>query len=290
MRCTRWIEQLQRRARFRHEHADDRARLHARRDRRVWRSAVEPNAAAYVPLAHDYAGAPAQLARDAVLEALKPLLESEQPRRSAHDLKYDAHVLNAPASQLRGMRFDSMLESYVWNSTATRHDIDALARKYLGVDTMRYEDLTGRARNRSASVRSPSISRPNTPPSRPTSRCSCIEPVAEVDSAPTLRTLYDAIEQPLAPVLQRMEQTRRADRRRSAAGAKQSNWRRACASSKRRPTRRRAGRFRSNRRNSCRKCCSANSGCRSSARRRPVSPRRRKTCSRSLRRNTSCRA
>jgi DNA polymerase-1 len=166
---------------------------------------VEPNAAAYVPLAHDYAGAPAQLARDAALEALKPLLESEQAKIGS-DLKHDAHVLKRAGVQLRGMRFDVMLESYVWNSTATRHEIDALARKYLGVDTMRYEDLTGRGAKRIGfSQVAVDLATQYTAEQADLTLQLHASLWPKVDSAPTLRTLYDAIEQPLAPVLQRME-------------------------------------------------------------------------------------
>ena len=166
---------------------------------------VEPNAAAYVPLAHDYAGAPAQLARDAALEALKPLLESEQAKIGS-DLKHDAHVLKRAGVQLRGMRFDVMLESYVWNSTATRHEIDALARKYLGVDTMRYEDLTGRGAKRIGfSQVAVDLATQYAAEQADMALQLHASLWPKVDSAPTLRTLYDAIEQPLAPVLQRME-------------------------------------------------------------------------------------
>jgi DNA polymerase-1 len=166
---------------------------------------VEPNAAAYVPLAHDYAGAPAQLARDAALEVLKPLLESEQAKIGS-DLKHDAHVLKRAGVQLRGMRFDVMLESYVWNSTATRHEIDALARKYLGVDTMRYEDLTGRGAKRIGfSQVAVDLATQYAAEQADLTLQLHASLWPKVDSAPTLRTLYDGIEQPLAPVLQRME-------------------------------------------------------------------------------------
>lgn len=90
---------------------------------------IEPGVAAYVPVAHNYPGAPDQLSRDVVLQLLKPLLESERPAKLGHHLKYDAHVLRRYDIQLRAMRFDSMLESYVWNSTAARHDMDSIARK-----------------------------------------------------------------------------------------------------------------------------------------------------------------
>ena len=106
--------------------------------------AVEPGVAAYVPLAHDYLGAPIQLPRDAVLAALKPLLEDENKAKVGQNLKYDASVLANHDITLRGIRFDTMLESYVLDSTATRHDMDSLALKYLGHKTIHFEDVAGK--------------------------------------------------------------------------------------------------------------------------------------------------
>ncbi len=106
--------------------------------------AVEPGRAAYVPLAHDYLGAPEQLDRDAVLARLKPLLEDEQSAKVGQNLKYDASVLANHGITLRGIRFDTMLESYVLDSTATRHDMDSLALKYLGQTTIHFEDIAGK--------------------------------------------------------------------------------------------------------------------------------------------------
>ncbi len=106
--------------------------------------AVEAGRAAYVPVAHDYLGAPQQLDREAVLGALKPLLEDEGRAKVGQNLKYDASVLANHGITLRGIRFDTMLESYVLDSTATRHDMDSLALKYLGQSTIHYEDIAGK--------------------------------------------------------------------------------------------------------------------------------------------------
>ena len=106
--------------------------------------AVEPGRAAYVPLAHDYPGAPEQLPRDEALAKLKPFLESAERRKVGHHLKYDAHVLARHGISLDGMAYDSMLESYVLNSVATRHDMDSTARLYLGRETIHYEDVAGK--------------------------------------------------------------------------------------------------------------------------------------------------
>src|SRR5258707_163032 len=106
--------------------------------------AVAPGEAAYVPLGHDYAGAPHQLDREKVLAAFKPLLEDPAKQKLGHHLKHDAHSLANYGIALKGQRFDSMLESYVLNSVATRHDMDAAAAKYLGIQTIRYEDVAGK--------------------------------------------------------------------------------------------------------------------------------------------------
>jgi DNA polymerase-1 len=106
--------------------------------------AVETGHAAYVPLAHDYPGAPDQLDRDTVLAQLKPLLEDPDRGKIGHHLKYDAHVLANHGIDLQGIANDTMLESYVLNSTATRHDMDSVALKYLGRETTHYEDVAGK--------------------------------------------------------------------------------------------------------------------------------------------------
>ncbi len=108
--------------------------------------AVEPHEAAYVPLAHDYEGAPVQLDRTAVLLALKPLLEDPAKAKVGQNAKYDINILanGSPAIEMRGVAYDTMLESYVLNSTATRHDMDSLAQKYLDHTTIAFEDIAGK--------------------------------------------------------------------------------------------------------------------------------------------------
>ncbi len=105
---------------------------------------VEPYRAGYLPLSHDYMGAPAQLDKEWVLERLKPLLEDENRKKVGQNLKYDKSVLARHNITLRGIAFDTMLESYVWNSTATRHNMDALAATYLDHTTIHYEDIAGK--------------------------------------------------------------------------------------------------------------------------------------------------
>ena len=105
---------------------------------------VEPGHGVYIPLAHDYPGVPAQLDREAVLAQLRGLLEDPNIAKVGQNLKYDRNVLLNHGIELQGIRYDTMLESYVLNSTATRHDMDSLALKYLGRDTIHYEDVAGK--------------------------------------------------------------------------------------------------------------------------------------------------
>ncbi|MBD2857550.1 DNA polymerase I [Spongiibacter sp. KMU-158] len=106
--------------------------------------AIEPGKAAYVPFAHDYLDAPEQLTEQQVLGALKPLLEDANVAKLGQNLKYDSHVLANHGISLRGIAEDSMLESYVLDSTGSRHDMDSLALKYLGHSTIHYEDIAGK--------------------------------------------------------------------------------------------------------------------------------------------------
>lgn len=100
--------------------------------------------AAYVPLAHNYPDVPKQLDRSLVLEKLRPLLEDPLKAKLGQNLKYDAHVLANHGINLRGISHDTMLESYVLNSTATRHNMDDLAKVYLELTTIHYEDVAGK--------------------------------------------------------------------------------------------------------------------------------------------------
>jgi len=106
--------------------------------------AVTVGEAAYVPLAHDYPGVPEQLSRDDILQALKPLLEDPAHKKVGQNLKYDANVLANYAIELRGIAQDTMLESYVIDSTRTKHNMDDLAKVYLNRSTIHYEDVAGK--------------------------------------------------------------------------------------------------------------------------------------------------
>lgn len=106
--------------------------------------AIEPGKAAYVPFGHDYLGAPVQLSEALVLGKLKPLLEDPTRLKVGQNLKYDRNVLLNHGIELQGIAYDTMLESYVLNSTASRHDMDSLARRYLNVETISFEDIAGK--------------------------------------------------------------------------------------------------------------------------------------------------
>ena len=164
--------------------------------------------AAYVPLAHTYPGAPAQLNREHVLEQLRPLLEAPDRRKLGQHLKYDANVLANHGITLRGMRHDTMLESYVLNSTATRHDMDSLANFYLQHQTISYEDVAGKGAKQIGFDQ--------------VGLTEATEYAAEdaditlrlhetlwprLNAAPSLKRVYETLEIPLIPVLSRIERT-----------------------------------------------------------------------------------
>jgi DNA polymerase-1 len=168
--------------------------------------ATAPGIAAYLPLKHDYAGAPDQLDRDASLAKLKPLLESEAHSKVGHHLKYDAHVLKNHGIELAGMRYDSMLESYVWNSVQ-RHDMDSASERYLGIRTIHYEDVAGKGAKQIpfSQVSVDKAAEYSAEDSDVTLRLhEVLWP--QIAATPALKALYEEIEQPLVPVLKRMEE------------------------------------------------------------------------------------
>ena len=164
--------------------------------------------AAYLPLGHDYAGAPDQLPLEETLAQLKPLLEDPTLPKVGQNLKYDRSVLLNHDIELRGIRFDTMLESYVLDSTGSRHDMDTLSLKYLGLNSIRYEDVAGKGKKQLTFNQVP---------------VETATPYAAEDADLVLRlhqTLYprlkqfekqrevfENIEMPLLPVLSRIERT-----------------------------------------------------------------------------------
>lgn len=169
--------------------------------------AIEAGEAAYVPFGHDYMGAPEQLDRESVLAQLKPLLEDPQQKKVGQNLKYDKNVLANHDICLEGIAEDTMVESYVLNSVSSRHDMDTLARNYLGEETITFESIAGKgakqltfnqldlekagpyaAEDADITLRLHQVLRPQ---------------LAKVGK---LQSVYEDIDLPLVPVLSRMEQ------------------------------------------------------------------------------------
>ncbi|TWI13297.1 DNA polymerase I [Aerolutibacter ruishenii] len=170
--------------------------------------AVTPGAACYIPLAHDYPGVPAQLDRAAVLDALRPLFSDASKRKLGQHGKYDLHVLRRHGVDVAGYADDTMLESFVYNATATRHDMDSLARRYLGYETIPYEQVAGKG---AKSIPFPQVaiddaSRYAAEDADVTLRLHRVL-AAKLAAEPMLQRVYREIEMPLVPVLTRMEAT-----------------------------------------------------------------------------------
>ena len=183
--------------------------------------AVRPGEAAYVPLAHDYPGAPDQLNRERVLEQLRPLLEDPARPKVGQHLKYDLHVLANHGIALRGIAHDTLLQSYLLDSTA-RHDLDTLAERHLRLRTIRFEDVAGKgAKQLSFNQVALDQAGPYAAEDADvTLRLHhCLWP--QLESAPALQRLYAALEIPLIEVLAGME--RRGVRIDAAALRRQSH-------------------------------------------------------------------
>jgi DNA polymerase-1 len=168
--------------------------------------AIDTGEAAYVPLAHRYPGVPEQLDRDAALAAIRPLLEDESLAKIGQHGKYDMHVLANHGIAMRGYRHDTMLASYVWNSTATRHDMDSLAQKYLGYATIKYEDVAGKGAKQ-IGFADVDLDRATDYAAEDADVTLRLHEVlqAKLVTVPALKRVYDEIEMPLVPVLARME-------------------------------------------------------------------------------------
>jgi DNA polymerase-1 len=170
--------------------------------------AVEPGKACYIPVAHDYPGAPAQLSREHVLGALKPILEdASRPKVGQHG-KYDINVLSHYGIAVKGLAHDTMLESYIFNATATRHDMDSLAQRYLGYTTVKYEEICGKGAKQISfsQVDIDTAGKYAAEDADITLRLHhALWPRLEAE--PTLRSVYLDIEIPVVPVLAKMEQT-----------------------------------------------------------------------------------
>ncbi len=167
---------------------------------------TEPGHGCYIPLGHTYPGAPVQLDMHETLDALRPLLESPQYKKLGQHGKYDIHVLRRHGVNVDGYHDDTMLESFIWNSSATRHDMDSLAKRYLGYDTIAFEDVAGKGAKQIsfADVAIDDAAGYAAEDADITLRLHRVLS-AKLAEIPALEKVYRDIEIPLVPVLARME-------------------------------------------------------------------------------------
>ena len=170
--------------------------------------AAAPGEAAYIPFGHDYLGAPEQLSQEFVLEKIKPLLEDAAIAKVGQNLKYDMSVLAQHGIDLQGVAFDTMLESYVLDSVATRHDMDSLALKYLDEETIKFADVAGKG---AAQITFNQVPLEQAGPYASEDADITLRLHnrlwPKVSAEATLKTVFDEIELPLIPVLSRIERT-----------------------------------------------------------------------------------
>jgi len=169
--------------------------------------AIEPGQGWYIPLGHNYLGAPAQLAADTVLARLKPLLEDAGKPKLGQHIKYDLNVLIRHGIEVRGVAFDTMLESYVLDAAGWRHDMDSMAEQHLGHRTIRFEDVAGKGKNQ--------VTFNQVPVDKAAEYAAEDADITlrlhqalfpRLEAAPTLKKVFETIEMPLVPVLARIEQ------------------------------------------------------------------------------------
>ncbi len=170
--------------------------------------AIEAGHAAYVPLGHDYLGAPQQLPRDEVIARLKPLLEDAALVKIGQNPKYDKNVLKSYGVELDGIAFDTMLESYVLDSVGSRHDMSDLAERHLGLKTISFEDVAGKG-TKQATFNSVPVERATEYAAEDADYSLRLHEVLwpKLVAEPRLRSVFEEIEMPLLGVLSRMERT-----------------------------------------------------------------------------------
>ncbi|CNL20047.1 DNA polymerase I [Yersinia enterocolitica] len=170
--------------------------------------AVAPGEAAYLPLAHDYLDAPTQLDRDWVLATLKPLLEDDKALKVGQNLKFDQSMLARYGIELRGIAFDTMLESYVLNSVAGRHDMDSLAERYLNHKTITFEEIAGKGKNQ-LTFNQIALEQAGPYASEDADVTLQLHLVLwpKLQESEGLKRVFQEIEMPLLPILSRIERT-----------------------------------------------------------------------------------
>ncbi|EGR1972967.1 TPA: DNA polymerase I [Vibrio parahaemolyticus] len=170
--------------------------------------AIDEGIAAYVPVAHDYLDAPEQLDRDWVLEQLKPILEDDDQAKVGQNLKYDASVLARYGIEMKGIKYDTMLASYVYNSVGGKHDMDSLALRFLQHSCISFEQIAGKGKNQltfnqiELEQASPYAAEDADVTLRLHNRL-----FANIEQDEKLKSVYEEIEMPLVPVLSRIERT-----------------------------------------------------------------------------------
>ncbi|EGQ9052358.1 DNA polymerase I [Vibrio parahaemolyticus] len=170
--------------------------------------AIDEGIAAYVPVAHDYLDAPEQLDRDWVLEQLKPILEDDAQAKVGQNLKYDASVLARYDIEMKGIKYDTMLASYVYNSVGGKHDMDSLALRFLQHSCISFEQIAGKGKNQltfnqiELEQASPYAAEDADVTLRLHNRL-----FANIEQDEKLKSVYEEIEMPLVPVLSRIERT-----------------------------------------------------------------------------------
>ncbi|MBE3869253.1 DNA polymerase I [Vibrio parahaemolyticus] len=170
--------------------------------------AIDEGIAAYVPVAHDYLDAPEQLDRDWVLEQLKPILEDDAQAKVGQNLKYDASVLARYGIEMKGIKYDTMLASYVYNSVGGKHDMDSLALRFLKHSCISFEQIAGKGKNQltfnqiELEQASPYAAEDADVTLRLHNRL-----FANIEQDEKLKSVYEEIEMPLVPVLSRIERT-----------------------------------------------------------------------------------
>ena len=168
--------------------------------------AIEIGTAAYLPLKHDYLGAPTQLNFDRVLSLFKPLLEDPEQHKVGQNLKYDRHILLNHGIDLQGIEHDTMLQSYVLDSTASRHDMNSLAEKYLDLTTIHFEDIAGKGKKQ-LTFNEIEIEHAGPYAAEDADITLQLHQALwpQLEAIPNLQSLYQSLEIPLIPVLNALE-------------------------------------------------------------------------------------